>query len=375
VLGRGFGLGAGGLGQAESSLPSRLSTFADGLLTLARLFVWPAPLSVDYEAGQTATLSASGGLAVLVLGCLGLLWCWPRTGRTSTRLALSLALLFFVPTSGLLVTLKSPFADRFVLISLGFLCLAVASASRGLAPGIRRPAAAIALLALAATTVNRSREWASQESLFAAEVRHHPGSVQAHLGLGSAAMEARDWSSARRSLEQVVELTTSSDPRSLAAIANLAAVEFEAGDRDAAAIWAARGREELLRSPPPNATPPTELDLRFRRIWIVLANVLRSRGELEAAAGITEEGLSLFGREPDLLESLAILSDQAGRPREAEALYREILELTGPTPRLCYHLALALLHQDRREEAREWLRRTLELDPGHRLARERLSGL
>jgi Flp pilus assembly protein TadD len=76
-----------------------------------------------------------------------------------------------------------------------------------------------------------------------------------------------------------------------------------------------------------------------------------------------------FGRQPRLLEGLGICRDQQGDAPGAERLYREALALGEalapgePSPTLRHHLALALVHQGRSEEARRELELALTLDP------------
>ena len=65
----------------------------------------------------------------------------------------------------------------------------------------------------------------------------------------------------------------------------------------------------------------------------------------------------------------AICRDQQGAPQEAEQLYHEILSRVEPSATLCYHMALALLHQEKTERARSWLDQALALDPAHPAAR------
>ena len=82
-----------------------------------------------------------------------------------------------------------------------------------------------------------------------------------------------------------------------------------------------------------------------------------------------------FGRQPRLLQGLGVCRDQQGDAAGAEALYREALAKGDDSAELRYHLALALVHQGRPEEARRELEHALTLAPSDVSSRRLLDEL
>jgi hypothetical protein len=171
--------GGGALPQAGWAL------YGTGL-TLAHV-AWPARLSVDYVqsawlAGPPVWLRPFSLLAAvaiaLAFGC--------RRRAPVATLLLGWALLAWLPSSSLLVTLRSLVNDRGaypLLLPLGALA--------GLPLAGRPRAAALAGLALAVAllpmTMRRTQDFHDDASLWSATLRAQPASVLAHLGLAQQA--------------------------------------------------------------------------------------------------------------------------------------------------------------------------------------------
>jgi tetratricopeptide (TPR) repeat protein len=358
VLGHGFGLSEGGFAQRVSGAGERLLQAAQNGWRSLRLFVFPWPLSIDHDRHL---LGEPGAKDVAIAAALfaaigGALWRWPKL-RARCGLPLLLALLFFLPTSGL-IAMKSPMAERFLLIPCALLSIAAIAAIPG--PGFARfvllPAA---LVALSTVTFVRTRQFRSEETLWNAELAIHPASIQARLGLLQLATERRDFDAANRMATSVVALAPKSDPRRIAALFALGRVAIDQGREDAAQPYLEQARAEITER-----GRAGDLDPTLHLIYVALANWRRTRLGAADAEAIAREGIERFGRQPRLLEALAIARDEQGDAAAAEALYREALR-SEETVTLRYHLALALHHQGRRDAAREEVRRALTIDPSH----------
>ncbi len=370
ALGRGFGLDASGFGQQDVDFAMRFLEAHRNLVVSLRLFVFPWPLLVDPTRATVPSPSFLWALFLWVL--LGGLGWWAirqRRARPGFAFGIGFALLAFVPTSGLLTAMKSPYADRFLLLPCAGLVLAATSWFDRCSVRGTLLVVLLGVSLLGTRTVQRTLEWRSQRTLFEAELRHHPSSIQAHLGIGSQAMESNDWERARVHLSQVVSLTDQEDPRRLAALHNLCTLEYEAGSADQARHWGNQCRALVL-----SRTESQVSGASLHKVWIVLGNLERKQNPA-AAIQILEEGMRRFGRRPGLLESLAICFDMTGRAEAAEKLHREVLELAEPTATRYYHLALSVLHQNRAEDARELLQQAVALDSSHQRSRALLKDL
>jgi hypothetical protein len=93
-----------------------------------RLFVAPWPLSVDYDRHLLGAPVRADVVLTLLLAAAGA-FALARAPRLRARVGrpLLFAFLFFLPTSGLLIALKSPTADRFLLLPCSVAVAAVAA--------------------------------------------------------------------------------------------------------------------------------------------------------------------------------------------------------------------------------------------------------
>jgi len=377
VLGRDLDLSAAGLGQRDAGGGAKLLQFCQNVPLALRLFVAPWPLSIDYDAARPG---APGGVDVaLTLAAAATLGAALRRPRLRARcgFALLLALLFFLPTSGLLIALKSPIAERFLLLPCAALTLAAVAAPPALAQGSarRRGAAAVAaavVLLFASLTFLRTRDFAGEERLWRAELAVNPGSIQARLGLFHVTTEAGDRGAARALGESIVALSPPGDARRITALFGLGRAALAAGREDDAALLLEQARREIGAR-----GRVDDLDPALHLAYVALGNWRRTRLGPADAEAVLREGIERFGRAPRLLEGLGITLDEQGDAAGAEGLYREALAAGEESATLRYHLALALLHLGRPREARLEVEQALTLDPGHvpsRRLREQLGG-
>ena len=380
VIGHSLDFSAGGFSQREAALGERLLQACQCLaLTLERA-VWPRPLSIDYDA----TLLGMPGTSdvVLTVAAIGaLLWLVVRRRRMERRetsnttsdsasaLSFGAALLFLLPTSGLLVAMKSPSAERFLLLPLLFLVLGSAVEVAEVVQRnqrMQRLAGAIAValsVAFSPLTIGRTGDFADDPTLWRAELAVHPASIQANFGLLHAAAESMapgDRAVIAGHARAVIEATPPGDPRRLAALFRLGEAAFDAGDRTVGTAAMEQARAEITAR-----GHSDDLDPALHLLYVALGNVLRVEQGPAAIEALADEGVARFGRQPRLLELLGVARDQQGASAEAETLYQEALAAGPPSPSLCHHLALALDHLGRRKEALLQLEKALALDPSH----------
>ncbi len=98
-------------------------------------------------------------------------------------------------------------------------------------------------------------------------------------------------------------------------------------------------------------------------------------GEAEDAKINLQEALTI---DPAHLRSLLILADlniQAGKMQEAGKIMKIMLQKHPDHPEVTFFIGKTYLQQNRPDLAREWLEKTLKLDPQHQAARLDLESL
>lgn len=191
--------------------------------TLRHLF-WPTDLSVQYpqeawaEAGPP-WLQPSFVLGLGLLGLLGLL-AWPRARRAAgggVGFLLGWALLVYLPSSSLVVTLRELVNDRAAAPALaplgallGLLFLRETPHRRAL----RRGALGAVVIALALLSQRRSLEFRDDAALWSAVLRVDAHSATARYGLASARLRTGDVKGALTGLaDAALHATPGSKPR------------------------------------------------------------------------------------------------------------------------------------------------------------------
>ncbi|OGS40560.1 MAG: hypothetical protein A2506_12940 [Elusimicrobia bacterium RIFOXYD12_FULL_66_9] len=246
------------------------------------------------------------------VGTLGLYAFLMRRKHPTSSFALAWCFAALIPVSGIF-PLVNPVAER-------YLYLVAAGAAWGLAAAIgafgsRRPARAAALaglllLAYAARTHARNRDWESDESLFLTSARSAPQSSRANLLRGG--------------------------------------VHQDAGRPQ----QAAREYEEAVR-----------LNPRFAEAWLELGAMSGALGEREKAHAAFEKALALSPRNPVMNFGYARFLSRSGKPRDAVKQYRAALELEPGYLQAWVNLGAVYRDLGRRREAETCYKRAISLAP------------
>jgi tetratricopeptide (TPR) repeat protein len=386
LLEREIDLSGSGLAQRSAPFVERLAESLRTFLFALRLIAWPWPLSIDHDAAtfSPAALFGSAGLVLAALALIGavLVTLLARRGEMRSRLLLPLgfALLFHLPTSGLLVALKSPTAERFLLLPLAGIVAAVTLLAARVAgtraedgrPRARRLRVLLCSVALplALVTARRTADFRDDATLWHAELAHHPTSRQALLGALHDASVRGDDDEAAAFARRLISATAADDPRGWIARLRLGQLLVVDGQPAAMAALFSEVRLAIAARGHARGVAP-ELHL----IHVGLANHARQHGDAAQAEALAREGIGWFGREPRLLEALGVARDLQGDADGAAALHREALALGPESASLHHHLALAERHRGNDAEARAAALRALELDPAHGAARRLLAEL
>ena len=392
----------------------------------ALLMVWPARMSIDYSFAAIPPATGPLDPGALAGGALVLGWgattvgCRHRSPGGAFALAwIGLAL---APVANLLFPIGTLMAERLLYLpSVGF-CLVSAAAitwgtdrlsGQGRWEGrAARLAVALVLVALAARTVVRLRDWRDDYTIFRAALRVTPDSVRAlfnfaaaseergddatatnaytkalglwgdfadgHYNLAGVLARQKQWDEAVAHYREAVRLQPGNvqylvnlahaliglgrdqeardllrravaiDPRSAVGYTNLGSVELKLGNIPEAL----RAYAEAVRLEPGNADYQRNLA------------VAEHEAEDPRAVETFRRALTIRPGDPDLLDGLGLSLLDAGDAGAArEALGRAVTGRPG-NPVYRYHLARALEQSNNLSEAAAQYREAIRLAPG-----------
>lgn len=177
--------------------------------------LFPLHLSADESAWSIRILPARSPLpvvAVVLLGCVGILALRRLRSRDPVALGIVFFGLAFLPTSNLLFPTGTIFAERLaylpsagICIALGTLVIGRSAAWSDVSAGRAAAFAAIAL-AFASRTVVRNPVWWSDRALFSNSLSTAPGSAKAEYNVAYNFSEEGRWKEARQHYERAIAI-------------------------------------------------------------------------------------------------------------------------------------------------------------------------
>ncbi|MCP4639481.1 MAG: tetratricopeptide repeat protein [bacterium] len=188
----------------------RLVEVGQAFALYVKLIFVPTGLHMERSLVDAPSWLAAVG-AVLLLACVGIaLWGF-LSGRTRVGIGMAWFLITWFPVSGVF-PLNAPMAEHWLYVPLaGFLWALtelVWSACR--APRVRHVAVVAvyaACVVLVVMTVERNKDWRSNEALFRATLADNPGSIRIHYNLAVTYEDLLDNApGARRHYEKVIAL-------------------------------------------------------------------------------------------------------------------------------------------------------------------------
>jgi tetratricopeptide (TPR) repeat protein len=334
------------------------------------LLIWPARLSPDYSYNEIpvfAGLSSwEGWKAVIaltvILATLGLaVWCWRRSKAACFSL-----FFFFValaPTANVFVVIGSIMGERFLYLpSVGIVAAVVCAlgvlrrrlpASR---PGYRyaaRAAFVVILMALAARTFDRNRDWLDPQRFWQSAVEVAPGSYKTQMTAATSAsfLTREDWDRSIRHAERALAildglpdaqnapgayLDAGTVFRNFGEVVESGKFASNASGQTGPAYWYQKSLSALLRC----EKIELELDDRYRRenaargkpgltslasrFYLEMGRTYLRLAEPRQAVAALERGRRLES-DPDLLEELGSAYRTVGEPHNAAIALVEAL--------------------------------------------------
>lgn len=309
-----------------------------------RLFVWPAPLVLDYGTAVVASWTEVI-LPALVVIPLVVASAWHGLRGHPVGFCGLAFFLVLAPSSSVVPVATQTMAEHRVYLPLAAIAvLATAAAWRWLG---RRGLVALAVIAgaLGLLTVERNRDYATAIGLYEDTLAKVPGNARARALLAEYYVRAGRISDARRALEQAI----AAQPRVPEMHNNLGNLCLRQGDLEAAI-----GHFETALALKPD-------DPEFTNN---LGNALVRARRLDDGIAYLEAAVRLAPMMPEPTCNLASAYAQAGRTEEALRLLRRLIE---------HHPADAFVHSllghvlqfaGHRTEGIEHLREAVRLAPG-----------
>ncbi|MBA3543455.1 MAG: tetratricopeptide repeat protein [Chthoniobacterales bacterium] len=232
-------------------------------------FPWHLHMERDVESHPTgfesASLDASSwrelqNLLGIVLGAIFLYGLWRARHRPAIFLPLLLALVCYLPVSGL-ITLNATVAEHWLYLPSAFLFLAAATAlasTEGKTWWLRIAGVCLTtwVLWLPARTFARTFDWKDQRTFLTRTIADSGDSARMLINLGGLELSEDHLSAARQALERAL----AKEPGNPLAELNLAAVKIKQGELS--------GAREILKK----ITEPPELRARAEESMAVLEN-------------------------------------------------------------------------------------------------------
>ncbi|MBT8484492.1 MAG: tetratricopeptide repeat protein [Phycisphaerae bacterium] len=330
--------------MAYASGLERMLYASETLMRQAGQLLLPWHLCAEYAdyrhlAARTVTDPLAVGSVVFWMAVAALLVWLYRRGHHVLVLGGVWMAVAILPVSNLLFPIGTVRADRLLFLpSFGFVFALAWLLGAGLARrGGARVASMIAMTAFtifyAVRTVDRNRDWQSQETLWAATVRQNPGSPLAWTYVGDAHRARGELAPAEAAYHRAIELRDAAGFVAVDAHARYAELLARRGQRDRAAehyrlvlthrpddIGVIMNLGEILLHEPatrPEAIERLEHVCRLRprdfRPFANLAQARRLAGHWQPALEAIERAIALEPREAGLLEIESLIRDEARR--------------------------------------------------------------
>ena len=354
-----------GFGHAHLTAWDYAWTQCGVILHYLRLTVWPHPLVIDYTGWPIARSVAVAAPAAALLLVLLVATAWALVRHPALGFVGAWFFLLLAPSSSIVPIVSEVAAERRMYLPLAApILLAVLGADAALTrfarADLRRALGAVLLglvaVVLAALTVRRNADYASEVAILSDLVAKRPDNARAHYHLGVLFERASRLADAERAYAEAVR----ADPHYGPAQLNLGVMRARQG-RVGDAI---AGYRDAVAQNPRDASLRNNLGVMFA-----------SRGELDEAIAHYEEALRLRPDYPDAHANLGNALRDRGRALEALPHYEASLASRPGHAGTHLNLGLALARLGRTEDARRHLERALALNPQSTRAREALDGL
>ncbi len=356
------GGGSAGFGMPVTWI-QYLLTQAQVICHYLRLSLWPHPLVFDY-AWPVSSFKAAAPFGVIVVALLFAtamaLWRRMAVGVAGAGFFLILA-----PTSSIF-----PIADIAVehRMYLPLAAVVAAVVIGGYTLLVRRIgdlrryhqvfAAVVAVIALsgALTTHARNEQYRTRTSLWRSVTQDRPSNPRGFYNLAVALRAEKEYAKALAALDNSLALMQHADP-SVIMLLKYPKVYLERGN-----VWLELGQVNRARADLQAALNLLrKVDQDMPEVHYSLGRAKMQSGMLDEAEAHFRDALELRPRYIKAQQELAIVLDRLGRYGEAEKLFRGLIERDRPVATAYVNLAQSLLRQDRVDEAIRYLEQAMQI--------------
>ena len=272
----------------------------------------------------------------LTLIALALYTLWRMRKRREIALPLLLALISYLPVSGIF-SLNASVAEHWLYLPSAFLFLAGAAALSSLGSQILFVSLGIWVLFLGARTFTRTFDWKDERTFFTRTIADGGGTARMLINLGGLELSEGHVSAAGQALEKALQ----KEPDNALAQLNLAAVKIKEGDYPGAqALLNKVNRPDSLRARAEETRAVLEsretgmIDLMRLRLaarigppnWEIEQRYIRALAESgfpERAIAEVKTCLAVAPYRAESWEVLGELLQQVGRPNDSAAAFAE----------------------------------------------------
>jgi len=317
-----------------------------------KLALWPAPLVFDYGTGTVAGFGEVWWQAlVMVMLLAGIVWSWRR--QPAAAFAGLWIFICLAPSSSVVPVATQTMAEHRVYLALaGIVALLVGAGYRWLGARVLWPAVVVAI-AFAALTMDRNRDYASAERLWADTVRKNPSSARAHTNLGAEQQERGDYEAAIASHREAIRLK----PRMFEAHSNLGVALMGAGRLDEAA----RSFREAV-----------QLKADFFQANYNLGSILTQQRRPLEALHYFKMALTVNPHDAGVLNNQGNALWMLGRRGEAKASYLRAVQSDPANHQALNNLGRVLMSEGRIAEAKRCFEDALSVRPDYAMAQQGL---
>ena len=337
---------------ADADAVSRLLTLPAILCRYLLLIIFPLDLSADYSYASIPLVQTPLDLYFIagLLAAGALLYLPLRASSPPLIFAAAFGWLAFLPASNLLVLAPSGMAERYLHPVMPALALLLGIAAKTYFTKRYRTASfaivAVALLLMAARTIDRNRDWASDYALFSAVVALYPDNARARENLAHASYQQGDVKGAVEHYKQAIAI----DPHRLPPYYNLGLLYNAEGQYHAAI----RVFKSALELNPDHAGVHYNTGLAYQKI-----------GRHAAAISHYEKTLRQSPEHARAAFNLGRAYQHLGQSSKAIEAYQTALALASDKTSAYYHLGeLYRTTGDFHKMAAAW-QTLLRLDPHH----------
>jgi len=348
-----------------------------------KLAFWPRNLCLDYSWQVPESWNQILGPMLLIVSLLGLTFY----GFVRNRAWAYAGVWFFVilaPTSTLVPIADLAFEHRMYLPLAGLTTLVVLAVYRLLEKFERfdaataAPVISIIIIALTLATLDRNRDYQTEQAIWQAAVDVRPDNRRARYNLAQVLNKKAQYDRALTHLKHALELKPN-DPDALTAIADnlkalgkfTQAVDYYQkainADPNAAVAHTNLGNLYFNRNLIPEAvryhTKAVELDPDDSDKHFNLAVALHTKADFPAAERHYRAALELNPEDPDIASNLGFVLQRQGKTDQAIQYFRTAIGLDPKYADAHNNLALALYSQKKPTEAIDHFRCALQIDP------------